>query len=121
MAEETSGKEPNKLMGALSYLGILIIVPLVALKPEEKDNYIKTHLRQGIGILALDVVAWFIRFMGSLIGGGIGSLIFWIGSLILFLAFVLIIIGVIRAIKPSTEKLPIFGDFFDKTFSSLIK
>lgn len=125
MAEETTpataAKEPNKLMGALSYLGILIIVPLVAVKPEDKDDYLKTHLRQGIGIIALDIVAYLIRFIGGLIGGGIGSLIFWVGSLVLFLAFVLLIIGIIHAVKPNSDKLPIFGDFFDKTFASIVK
>lgn len=127
MAEEnntpaTAEKAPNKLMGALSYLGILVLVPMFGLKPEEKDDYVKTHIRQGVGVLALDIVAYLIRWIGAaIIPGGIGSLVYWIGSLVMLLAFVLMILGIVHAVKPSSDKLPIFGDFFDKTFASVAK
>jgi len=118
MAEETTpattDKKPNTTMGLLCYLGILVIVPLLAVKAEDRDEFLKSHLRQGIGLLAFYMI---IGGLAQLIGGLIGS-IFSILSLILF---VLTIIGIVNAVGGKIAKLPLLGDVFDKIGGSFVK
>lgn len=113
MAEETTpvqtGNEPNKLMGVLSYCGILLLIPLLAVKIEDRDDYLRTHLRQGLGLFLLCLVAGILGNFGT-----IGGLIAMVLYLVIFIFWIL---GVVHAVKPNTDKLPIFGEMFDKSFT----
>lgn len=101
MSEELN-TAPNKLMGVLSYFGILWLIPFFMVK--EKDEYMKCHLKQGIFILILAVLQQILaRFAPLPVVGivGIVLFIFWL-------------LGVINAGKGEIKKLPLVGDFLDQ-------
>ncbi|HCC21943.1 hypothetical protein A2480_03670 [Candidatus Uhrbacteria bacterium RIFOXYC2_FULL_47_19] len=53
-AEPVNRSDEQRLIAALSYIGILFLVPLLYSK---KDEEIKFHLQQGIVLFVVDVVA----------------------------------------------------------------
>lgn len=89
--------EKNKINAVLSYLGILIIVPLIS-EDAKKSPYAKFHLNQGLVMI---------------IGGMIGGFVFWI-PLIGWAAgiawFVLWIMGIISAAQGEMKRLPVIGN-----------
>lgn len=101
MSEELN-TAPNKLMGVLSYFGILWLIPFFMVK--EKDEYMKCHLKQGFGLFVLSILQSVLatcapRFIVSIIG---------------LLFFVLWLIGIINAGKGEIKKLPLVGDLLDQ-------
>ena len=89
-------------------------VPLVAVKSEDRDDFLKTHLRQGIGLILVEIVFNIIR-------GALSGIAATIAGILVLVLFVLAIIGIINAVKAKNEKLPLLGDLFDKIGSSMIK
>ncbi|MBO4371796.1 MAG: hypothetical protein J5826_02580 [Bacteroidales bacterium] len=117
MAEETPAtteKKPNTTMGLLSYLGILVVVPLLAVKAEDRDDFLKTHIRQGLGLFIFELIFNVLRSALS----GIAATIAGILALVLF---ILAIIGIVNAVKAKNEKLPLLGDLFDKIGGACVK
>lgn len=109
MAEEkkplaTSSKEDiekNKVNAILSYLGILIIVPLVS-DEAKKSAYAKFHLNQGLVLLISSVVlsfVWIVPVLGWIVGffGGIALFVIWIMALI-------------SAIQGEMKRMPLLGN-----------
>ncbi|MCR4559385.1 MAG: hypothetical protein K5685_04850 [Bacteroidales bacterium] len=97
---------PYQTKGYFCYLGILILIPLLTIKKENRDEFIKFHLSQGLGLVIFCVLSSILRS----VGGGIGVLA---GLLSLF-GFILIIIGLINVSKKKLAKLPLLGDLFAK-------
>ena len=105
--------EGNKLMAVLSYLGILVLVPILAAKD---SPFAKFHATQGINLLIVGV-AWSIvsGIIGAILGA-IGvtflsvlwSIITWLVSIVIFLTMV---IGIINAAQGKAKELPIIGGF----------
>lgn len=89
--------EKNKLNAVLSYLGILIIVPLMS-DDAKKSPFAKHHLNQGLVLL---------------IAGVVGSVVYWIpiiGWAAGIAVFVIWVMGLISAIQGEMKKLPLIGD-----------
>lgn len=89
--------EKNKINAVLSYLGILIIVPLLS-EDAKKSDFAKFHLNQGLVLL---------------IAGVIGNVVFWIplfGWALGIAFFVIWLIGIIGAIQGEKKKIPLLGD-----------
>jgi uncharacterized membrane protein len=85
----------------LSYLGILIIVPLVS-DDAKKSPYAKFHLNQGLVLLIASVVmsfVWAIPILGWIVGffGGIFVFVLWI-------------MGIVSAAQGQMKRLPLIGD-----------
>lgn len=102
--EEPSPKGGGKNMIALlSYLGILVIVPLLTAK---NDPFVKYHVKQGLTLLiawiAISFVAW-IPILGWLVGA--------LGWLV---CIVLTIIGIINVIQGKEKQLPLIGQFAER-------
>lgn len=105
--------EGNKLMAVLSYLGILVLVPILAAKD---SPFAKFHATQGLNLLIVSV-AWSIvsGIIGAILGA-IGvtflsvlwSIITWLVSIVIFLTMV---IGIINAAQGKAKELPIIGGF----------
>ncbi len=87
---EVVGSSNNVGMAVLSYLGILILIPF--LMKAQNDPFVKFHMKQGIVLIVVDIVAMFVPFLG------IVSLIF-------------AIIGIMNAINKKQEELPLIGQF----------
>jgi len=104
MVEKTTQKaSDNKVITVLSYIGILVLIPLLTAKEDEFTQY---HAKQGL-VLFLTVIAvsivgvipvlgWLIAFLG-----GIGCL-------------VLAVMGIINVLNGEKKQLPLIGQFADK-------
>ena len=99
--------QKNKGMAVLSYLGILVLIPLFAAK---RSPYARYHCNQGlilsIAELILTVALSFmtrIRYIGWTfypVSGAVGVV-----------GIILMIIGIVNASKGRAKELPLLGDF----------
>ncbi len=95
--------EQNKLMALLSYLGILVLIPLLA----KKDSpYAQFHAKQGLVLLLGWIAATVINVIPIL-----GQIVFVLCSIFLFVLF---IIGIINALSGNVKELPLIGQFAHK-------
>jgi uncharacterized membrane protein len=96
-----STSDPNaKLFSILAYLGILWIVGLLAAKD---DVFVKYHVNQGLLLFLLGVA-------GSIVGiiPIIGAIV---GAIVSVVCFVLMILGIVNAVKGEMKPLPFIGNF----------
>ncbi len=97
---EESDVRDNKVIAALSYLGLLVLVPLLA----KKDSpFCQFHAKQGLVLL----IAWVIIgaiFIIPFLGWVVGS----IGYIFLFVCF---IIGLVNALSGQAGELPLIGQY----------
>lgn len=100
-SSDGTGMQRNRLVAALSYLGILVLVPLFFM--DTKDPFVKFHARQGLVI-----------FLGFIIGGlGVG----WapvLGNLLWLLLSLASIAGLIQSLQGKWWKIPLIGDLAAK-------
>lgn len=105
MMEETSmytqeDIQDNKVIAALSYFGLLVLVPLLA----KKDSpYCQFHAKQGLVLL----IAWFALGIISIIPI-LGWIVGILGSLFLLVLFV---IGLVNALGGNVKELPVIGQY----------
>ena len=103
--------EGNKLMAVLSYLGILVLVPILAAKD---SPFAKFHATQGINLLIVGVAWSIVSGIISAILGLIGvaflsvlwSIITWLVGIVIFLTM---IIGILNAAQGKAKELPVIG------------
>ena len=98
------GGDNDKGMAAISYLGLLVLIPLLTKKD---DSFVKFHVQQGLVLLIADVIwgfAWVILALIPVLGWLL-AVAGWI-----FL-FVLMIIGIINAVNGQEKELPVIGKF----------
>ncbi len=97
MPEEvkSSGGQKNVGMAVLSYLGILVLVPL--LTDAKNDPFVKFHIKQGLALLIVDIIASFIVWVPFV------GWILWLGIVVLF------IIGIVNAASGKEKELPLIG------------
>ena len=99
----------DKVYGILSYIGILVLVPLLA----GKTQFAKFHANQGLVLFIADIifaviinisvfVLSLIPFVGAAIGGIISG-VFGLGI------FILMIMGIVNAVNGEMKPLPIIG------------
>lgn len=92
--------QDNKAMAALSYIGILVLIPLLAKKD---SKFAQFHAKQGlVNFIALIIssIIFVVPFIGWLIGG-IAYIVF----------LVLAIMGIIAAAQGQYKSLPILSKF----------
>lgn len=99
--------QQNRVMGVLSYLGILVLIPLFAAK---ESPFARFHCNQGIVLALAEVILSFaVRIFGRLpLVGWIIRLVGGLGGLALF---VFAIMGIINAINGKAKELPLVGGF----------
>ncbi|MFZ6015722.1 MAG: DUF4870 domain-containing protein [Patescibacteria group bacterium] len=91
--------DENKLIAALSYVGILCLIPLLAKKD---SKFAQEHGKQGLVMLIVWVV---------------GSFVFWlpiIGWLLLLVVFVVNLIAFIKALMGEFWEVPLAGQYRSK-------
>ena len=95
--------EQNKGMALLAYLGILVLVPLLA----KKDSpYAQFHAKQGLVLLLAWVAAGIISlipFLGWIVGPICGLIL-----------FVFLILGIVNSLGGKAKYLPWIGPLADK-------
>ena len=88
-------------MGVLSYIGILVLVPIIMAKD---DPFVKFHIKQGLTLFIIDIILWVV----------IGSM-FWrlymIGQLLNLGIFILAIIGIVNVVNDREQELPLIGSW----------
>ncbi|NLY09882.1 MAG: zinc-ribbon domain-containing protein [Tissierellia bacterium] len=103
--------ENGKLMGVLSYLGILVLIPIFA---EKENRFVKFHANQGLVLLIAYAVYYIVyRLISRLlleVAFGLYLLTRILGLLSIFF-LVLAIIGIVNVVKGRAKKLPIIGGY----------
>ncbi|MGD0631639.1 MAG: hypothetical protein ABR987_20100 [Terracidiphilus sp.] len=107
MPEETaqSGLSENAA-GALAYVTIIPAIIFLIVEPYNKNSYIRFHSWQSIFLNIVAIVIGFINIIPIL-----GQLIFLVGMLILFVAWIIVLL---KALKGERFKLPLIGDLAEK-------
>ena len=100
--------QKNKGISVLSYLGILLLIPWIA-RPNSK--FARFHVNQGLVLFITELV---IRFVNSVLKGVLGDSGLYgpigiVFNIISILLFVLMIIGIVNAVKGEAKDLPIIG------------
>jgi uncharacterized membrane protein len=97
--EDNTKKQPNA-MAIISYIGFLCLIPLLT---NEKDEFVRFHMKQGMVLFIAEVVVWavilavpFLWFIGNLFG------IIWL---------VLSIIGIMNVVNGQKKEIPFLGKF----------
>jgi uncharacterized membrane protein len=92
--------QDNKVIAALSYLGLLLLVPLLA----KKDSpFCQFHAKQGLVLL----IAWVIIGAISVIPI-LGWIIGIVGSIFLFIC---LIMGLVNSLSGQASELPLIGQY----------
>lgn len=110
--------EEGKVMSILAYLGILVLVPILAGK---ESKYIRFHANQGL-LLCLAWIAWVIidgilnAVLRAILWRGLSmwDLYYttsWILDLVYLVIGVLAIIGIINVINGRAKDLPVIGKY----------
>lgn len=102
--------QQNKVYGILSYIGILVLIPLLAAKDSQ---YARFHANQGLVLFLTDIILWIC--VGTIsailkivpIFGWIAATL--IGSAVNILLLVFMILGIVYACIGEPKKLPIIG------------
>lgn len=96
--------DKNKVFAVLAYLGILFLVPLLAAK---ESRFARYHTNQGVVLFLSGIVCAF--------GGGILSLVPFVGCLVmpavLVAILVFVVLGIINAVQGVCKPLPVIGQF----------
>ena len=97
----------NKVMAVLAYIGILVLVPLLA-APNSK--YARYHVNQGLLLFIAEICLGVV--MGIFIWIPVLNIIIGIlGGIVSLLFFVFAIIGIVNACQGKAKGLPIFVKF----------
>jgi uncharacterized membrane protein len=107
----TEGDSANddKVIGILSYLGILWIVAYIIYN-NKKSEYNIFHLRQGLGLLIIgiaDMIVYAIPFIGWIIG-----------FVVFIVIIVFMIMGIMAAANGEQKELPLIGKFISENLKS---
>ena len=99
--------QQNRVMGVLSYLGILVLIPLFAAR---ESPFARFHCNQGIVLALAEVILSFaVRIFGRLpLVGWIIRLVGGLGGLALFVFAIMVIVN---AINGKAKELPLVGGF----------
>jgi len=100
VSETPKKMEDNKLMGILSYIGVLCLIPLLT----KKDNeFVFFHAKQGLVIFIAEVITAFVAaipFLGWVIAP-LASLL-WI---------ILSIMGIVNVLGDKRKEIPVLGKY----------
>ena len=96
-------KTDNRILAAVSYLGILCLIPLML---KRDDKYVEFHAKQGLVLFIAEIIVWFINiipFLGQMI---------WLMASLVFLA--VSIIGLVKAYQGEKWEIPFLADYAKK-------
>lgn len=101
----------NRVMGVLSYIGILVLVPMLA--GDKSSEYVRHHINQGLVLYVISTIVdlldgrWVLGFH-SLINFG-GGLLSWAIEIAELACFILMVMGIVYACQGKRTDLPIIG------------
>lgn len=92
--------DENKLIAALSYLGLLCLIPLLAKKD---SKFAQEHGKQGLVLLIAWMVIWVVGIMPIL-----GWIVGFIGSIVLLIVN---LIALVKALMGEFWEIPVLGQY----------
>jgi len=100
--------EDGKLMGVLSYIGILSLIPYFT---EKQNKFVLYHAKQGVNLFLLEIIcSGVISIVGPLLW-----ILFWLVSLVSAVvglaSLALSIIGIVNVCNGETKELPYISKF----------
>ena len=114
MKDHTSEFDPtdiqnNKTMGILSYIGLLVLIPIFAAKD---SKFARFHANQGLVLVIAQAIITTVLSITAVILGlipYIGWFLALIIRLLIPVVYIPSIIGIINAAKGQAKELPIIG------------
>jgi len=106
----TGTVEEGKTIAIISYITIIGLIIAFIMNQNKKNYFASFHIRQAIGIAALQLVISMINrnlnlgMIENLLGLGV---------------IVLAVIGIIGAVQGQEKKIPLLGDQFQEWFKSI--
>lgn len=102
----------DKVYGVLAYIGLLVLVPILA----GKTQFARYHANQGlalfivnlIGGVVVGVVSGILTFVVPFVGVIVGSIL---GGVYGLAVLILAIIGIVHAVNGEMKPLPVIGGF----------
>lgn len=94
----------DKLMGVLSYIPVLCLVPIIM----GGSSFIKFHANQGLVLFIFELI--FSVLIGIFVKLPLLGVIFGIvGGLVDLICLILAIMGIVSAVNSETKELPVLG------------
>jgi uncharacterized membrane protein len=112
--EKTNSSDSDHQMTAvLSYIGILVLIPLLAIDKKKKDDFIKFHIKQGLILFLAEIILAVIEGILARI-----PVIGWVFETILGLAWLAIVIvcviAIIKALNGEKWEISMLSDYTKK-------
>ena len=90
--------EKNKLISVIAYLGVLVMIPLFIAR---ESRFARFHTNQGLVLFLFGLISY---------AAGLVPYIGWIiGAAVSIFKLLLVIVGVLNAIKGEAKELPVIG------------
>lgn len=103
----------NKVMGILAYLGILVLIPILAAKESKFARY---HSNQGLLLLITSIVLYVVAIVLTIVLAMVDPRLAMIGSLLSLGVFLVVlgglILGIINVVNGVCKPLPVIGNLF---------
>ena len=100
--------DQNKIMGILSYFGILVLIPIFAAK---ESPFARFHANQGL-VLLVGMATSLVGMLFGLIHIDVLTVLWNIVSWLIRVAmFALMILGIVNAASGKAKELPLVGNF----------
>ena len=102
----------NKVMAALSYFGILVLIPILAAKD---SKFARFHANQGLIFLIACIILSVANAILSSVIIGISWRLYWLSSIISLIVglvcLIFFIIGIINVVNGRAKELPVIGHY----------
>ncbi|MCD6427523.1 MAG: DUF4870 domain-containing protein [Caldisericaceae bacterium] len=110
--EEITGFDPkdveeNKILAAISYLGILVLIPLLVKKD---SKFVMEHARQGLALFIAEIIVWLVELILGRIPG-FGVVIAILANICYAVLAIVSIIALVYALMGKCWKIPVVYDF----------
>lgn len=107
----SSSAEDGKVTAIVAYITIIGLIIAFILNSEKKNSFASFHIGQMVGLTISEIVIWILGFIPF-----IGPIIYWIGSIFLFILW---IIGIASAINLKEKPVPVLGEKFQEWFGNI--
>lgn len=97
----------NKFMGVLSYIGILVLIPIIA--GDKSSDYLKQHMNQGLVLFVIEAVFDVIERIADHVIF-VGGIVSWAIDIADFAFLILAVMGIVSAVKGTRKLLPTIGN-----------
>jgi uncharacterized membrane protein len=104
--KKQNSETENKLLGALSYISVLCIIPLLL---KREDKFIHDHAKQGVGLFLMELI---VGAATEVIGWlpVIGDLTRLVASVMGVIFLIISVIGIIKVLSGSSFTVPLIGE-----------